>query len=90
MNDEIIDILRRCCLKFGVSEAEAKSASTKIEAVYCRKAFAIIVKSKYPVSNCTIGEYISKKHNSIHYMINNEIHDTKFNRAVSEVSSTLQ
>ena len=85
MNEEILNILCRCCDKFSVTETEVKSKSTKLEVVNCRKAFAKIVKSKFSISNKTIGTFINKKHNSVYCMLSNEWHDKKFDKAVAEL-----
>ena len=90
MNQEINVILHHCCQKFSVSIDEVCSNSTKMEVVYCRKAFARIVKERFTVSNKTIGAFINKKYNSVYYMIHYDTIDTKFDRVLAEIKNELQ
>ena len=86
MNEEILMILQICCNKFGVTEAQIKSANTNIEVANCRKAFAKIVKGKFTISNKTIGSYINKKSGSVTYMLNTVICDKKLERIINEIT----
>ena len=85
MNEEITAILDACCTAFSVTIDEVRSPRKNMALVNCRRAFVMLVKENYGISDRAIGMFINKVSSAVLYLRMTEQHDRHYVRALKEL-----
>lgn len=85
VTEKMNEILQLCCNEFEVTFEEVKSKSRKIELVYCRKIFAIIMKEKFDLCNEKIAKFLNCTQSNIYYLYNRTPINRNFKSGLSNV-----
>lgn len=90
LDDYLGQILLICAGEFEVSIEDVLSPSRRLELVYCRKAFCIVVKEMLDVKHGIIGRKIGRSINDVSASIINQPDNKYYNSCLRMIRSKVK